>query len=192
MTELAHHDVAVTMPRQMEAAAIEKRLNAHWANIERILPKASKDSILEQVNVIACICADRVSPMERVKQFDAVASTTYKAAAALGALDPTDRQSLLARVGADQQLCSVLRKVCNEARQSAYDRGSSSGGRRQRERAAKEAAAAAALHMLRQAYPERLITPALVVELSKSLFEAATGREATNMHNICALVSKRQ
>jgi|SRR5215831_21127227 len=192
MTELAHRDAAVITPRQMEAAAIEKRLKARRATIESILPEASKDSILEQLNVIACICADRVSPSERVKLFDAVAATTYKAATALGALDPTDRQSLLAQADADPQLCGVLRKVCDEARQSAYDQGSSSGGRRQRERAAKEAAVLAAIHMLKQAYPERVVTLALVVELSENLFEVATGREATNMHNICALVIKRQ
>jgi hypothetical protein len=29
-------------------------------------------------------------------------------------------------------------------------------------------------------------------ELSENLFEVATGREATNMHNICAIVIKRQ
>jgi hypothetical protein len=193
MTELAHRDVAVMMPQQKEElAAITKRLNARWTTIKRILPEASKDSILEQLNVIACICTDRVPLWERVKQLDNVAATFYKAAAALDVLDPTDRQSLLTQVGADPQLCGVLRKVCDGARRSAYDRGSSGGGRRQRARAAKEASALAALRMLRQAYSERLITPALVVELSENLFEAATGREATNMRNICALVIKRQ
>jgi hypothetical protein len=179
-------------PQQKEFAAIKKRLAAHWPNITSILPNASEDTVLEQVNVIACICADRVSPRERVKRHDTVAVTFYKAAAALDALDPTDRQSLLTQVGADPQLRSVLRKVCDQARQSAYDEGSSSGGRRQRARAAKEAAALAAIHMLKQAYPERVITLALVVELSEILFKVATGCDATNMPNICALVIKRQ
>src|SRR5262249_21683709 len=157
-------------PRQTEAAAIERRLNARWANIKSILPEASKDTILEQVNVIACICADRVPLWERVKLFDAAAAAIYKAAAAL------------AQAGADQQQCSVLKKIGDEARQSAYDRGSSSGSRRQRERAAKEAAALAALRMLEQAYPKKIFTAALrgpLVELSENLFEVATGRKAT-------------
>jgi hypothetical protein len=191
MTWLAHRDVAVMALPQEELAAIEKRLKAHWTNITNILPNANWDVVLEQVSVIACICADRAPLGKRVKLFEAAAITTYKAAAALGALDPMDRQSLLAQAGADQGQCSVLRKICDEARQSAYVKGSSCVGRRQRERAAKEAAALAALHNLKQTYPERVITLALVVELSENLFEAATGREATNMHNICALVIKR-
>src|SRR5262249_30430371 len=148
--------------------------------------------VLERAVAIAHNCTARAPLGKTVKLFDTVAATTYKAAVALGALDPMDRQSLLTQADADQQLCSVLRKICDEARKSEYVKGSSSGGRRQRERAAKEAAALAARHMLKQAYPERVITLALQVELSEILFEVATGCNPTNMRNICALVNKRQ
>jgi len=185
MIGLAHRDVAVTAPQQMEVAAIKKRLGAHWPNITSILPNASEDTVLEEVNVIAYDYADRITLRETVKLFDTAAATTYKAAAALGALD---RRSLLTQVDADQQICCVLRKICDKARQRASSinvKGLRGSGKRQRERAAKQAAAAAARHMLRQAYPERLITVALQVELSEILFEVATGRIATNMRNIC-------
>jgi hypothetical protein len=198
MTWLAHRDVAVMMPRQIEVAAIEKRLNARWANIERILPSANKDIVLEQTVTIASHCTDRAPQREIVKCLNVIATRLHQSAAAfntLDALDSTELSALLTRVGANLQLGSVLKKIRDEARRRSSTinvERSVVSSKRQRARAAKEAAALAARSMLRQAYPERLITLALQVELSEILFEVATGCDATNMHNICALVNKRQ
>jgi hypothetical protein len=197
MIELVHSNVAVMTPRQMEVAVIKKRLDAHWVNITSIIPDANKDVVLEQVVTIAHHYTDRASQREIVKCLNVIAARLHQSAAAfdaLDALDPIEQRALLTRAGADPQLSSVLRKVCGKAHQSAstIDVKRSVSGRRQRERAAKKAAAAAAVHMLRQAYPERVITVALQVELSEILFEVATGRDATNMRNICALVNQRR
>lgn len=117
---------------------------------------------------------------------------------ALDALDPTELRALLTSAGADLQLSSVLRKICTKASQSASTIGvrrQDIKDRRQRARAAKEVAALAALHMLKQAYPAKMLAHALRgpwIELSEILFEVATACVPTNMENICALVNKRQ
>jgi hypothetical protein len=195
MPELVHRDVTVMAPRQIEAAAIEKRLKAHWAKIESIILNANKDIALEQAVTIASHCTDRAPQREIVKCLNVIATRLHQSATAfdtLNVLDPIEQRELLTQAGADLQLTNVLRKICGKAYQSASTIDvKKSVGRRQQARAAKEAAALAARHMLKQTYPERVITLALQVELSEILFEA-TGREATNLHNICALVNRRR
>ena len=200
MTRLVHCDVAVMAPQQNELAAIMERLDAHWVNIESIIPDANKDVVLEQAVAVAHHYTDRASRREIVKCLNVIAARLHQSAAAfdaLDALDPIEQRALLTRAGADLQLSSVLRKICGKAHQSAstIDVKGSVSGRRQRERAAKQASALAALHMLQQAYPAKMLTRALRgpwVELSEILFEVATNSDATNMRNICALVNKQR